>query len=305
MARTLLPPTTRGLVTTPQGAALFDPIVKFTEWIQARTEFIDGGLDAFLSSPVCNDSNGKALECNVVLFGAGYDTRALRYRHAHDDKINFMEVDLADVVEGKGKLYKKFQRENDPDWDVENKGSTLVPFNLNDCGGEAPKSLIGALRDAGLKEGVPTMFVWEAVLFYVDEDAVRNIMGELFDFAGPKGNAGAETMLCFTGEFVAVCDNIGGFIEPFSHLQFMVRATTDSLKPFVDVPFTSETNTWFSSRGVDLLQHRSRWGGAVHFALAASRGFVNNSDGTTTVSSSSKEREITGTLGKYVADKVG
>jgi len=32
----------------------------------------------------------------------------------------------------------------------------------------------------------------------VDEDAVRNIMGKLFDFAGPKANGGAETMLCFT-----------------------------------------------------------------------------------------------------------
>ena len=73
----------------------------------------------------------------------------------------------------------------------------------------------------------------------------------------------------------------------------------------MDVPFTSETNAWFSSRGVDLLQHRARWGGAVHFALAASRGFAKNSDGTATVLSSSKEREITGTLGKYVAGKVG
>ena len=44
--------------------------------------------------------------------------------------------------------------------------------------------------------------VWEAVLFYVDEDAVRNIMQELFNFC--KGGNGdgprAETMLCFTGK---------------------------------------------------------------------------------------------------------
>lgn len=43
----------------------------------------------------------------------------------------------------------------------------------------------------------------------------------------------------------------------------------DSLKPFVDVPFSNEARKFFNSNGMDLLQHRSRWGGAVHFALAA------------------------------------
>lgn len=88
---------TRSLVTTDTGANLFDPIIQFTEWIQARTEFIDEALDAFLESPVCKDSSGAPLECNVVLFGAGYDTRALRFRHAHDHKINLISNQLSRV----------------------------------------------------------------------------------------------------------------------------------------------------------------------------------------------------------------
>ena len=46
---------------------------------------------------------------------------------------------------------------------------------------------------------------------------------------------------------------------------------TDSLKPFVDVPFTSETDKFFKSIEADLIQHRARWGGAVHFATTVLR----------------------------------
>ena len=87
-----LPPTTRSLVTTEGDA--FGPIVKFTAWIQARYDCIDGGVKDFLTSSVYLDSKtGTAQECNILLFGAGHDTRALRYRHAHERRINFIEVD--------------------------------------------------------------------------------------------------------------------------------------------------------------------------------------------------------------------
>ena len=247
VAKHFLPKTTRGLVTTEAGAKLFDPIVQFTEWIEARTTFIDGGLEHFLTSPVCTDpETGEKLECNVVLFGAGYDTRALRYRHKHNNKANFFEVDLPSVCEGKSKLYQKFHDEIDPDWEIEKYGSRVIPLDLNTCGGESPVSLIEVLRKNGLKKNIPTFFVWEAVLFYVNESAIRNIMSDLFAFAQPGGNGDspkAETMLCFT----------------------------DSLKPFVDVPFSNEAHNFFDKNGLELLDHRSRWGGAVHFALTASR----------------------------------
>ena len=245
VAEKFLPPTTRGLVTTEGGSRLFDPIVKFTEWIQARTDFIDNAVDHFLTSPACTNESGNAVECNIVLFGAGYDTRSLRFRHAHDDKINFMEVDLPDVCAGKEKLYAKFRDEHDPTWDLEGKGPKLVPFDLNDCGGDSPVGIIDTLREkGGLQVGVPTLFVSEAVLFYVNEDAIRNMMPDIFQFCSPEGNNGAECMVCMT----------------------------DSLKPFVSVPFTNEASIFFDkTANMDLLEHRSRWGGAVHFCLAASR----------------------------------
>ena len=151
VAQELLPKATRGLVTTEAGASFLDPILKFAEWVQARTEFIDAALENFLSSPACHDAeNNEDLVCNVVLFGSGYDTRALRFRDRHSKNINFIEVDLPEVVEGKTKLYNRFQERTDPSWDFGDK-HTLVPFDLNECGGNVPKSLIKTLREQGSK----------------------------------------------------------------------------------------------------------------------------------------------------------
>lgn len=283
VADKLLPSNTRGLVTSEWGANLLDPILPFAEWIESRTQFIDESLDSFLSNPLCTDSQtGTKLECQVVLLGAGYDTRALRYRHKHGNAVNFMEVDLPSVVEGKSKLYEKFQREQDPDWDIEKYGSTFIPFDLNDAGGSNPTSLIETLRKSGLKKDVPTLLVSEAVLFYVNEDAIRNIMEDFTTFASEGGNGNserAETLICFT----------------------------DSLKPFVDVPFSNEARKWFNKNNMDLLQHRSRWGGAVHFALASSRRETNLK--TEEVLKPQKvdddTREISSIIGKHIHDKVG
>lgn len=286
IAQELLPKTTRGLVTSEAGAKLLDPILKFAEWIQARTEFIDESLENYLSSPACRDAEtGTDFECNVVLFGAGYDTRALRYRHEHSEKIHFVEVDLPEVVDGKRKLYKKFRDENDPTWDFEGDGKdgakhTLVPFDLNNCGGDSPTSLIETLRTEGkLEKNVPTLLVFEAVLFYVDESAVRNIMQELFDFTKLGGNGDdprAQGMICFT----------------------------DSLKPFLDVPFSNEARQFFASRGMDLLQHRARWGGAVHFALTAASRTKNDTSKMDTESEAAPEKD-NGIFVKHMEDRVG
>ena len=72
IALQLLPKSTRGVVE----AGLFDFTSNFLEWVAARTVFLNEGTDAFLSSPSCSD--GK--DCQIVIFGAGFDTRSIRYQ---------------------------------------------------------------------------------------------------------------------------------------------------------------------------------------------------------------------------------
>ena len=103
VAAKLLPRDTENLVTSEFSKKYLGPIKKFAEWISSRTAFIDSTLDSFL------DFN-KGSPCNVVLFGSGYDTRALRYRK--EPRANFYEVDLPSVIEGKEKLYQMYLRDH-------------------------------------------------------------------------------------------------------------------------------------------------------------------------------------------------
>eukprot|EP00520_Triparma_pacifica_P000662 CAMPEP_0118650162 /NCGR_PEP_ID=MMETSP0785-20121206/10099_1 /TAXON_ID=91992 /ORGANISM="Bolidomonas pacifica, Strain CCMP 1866" /LENGTH=943 /DNA_ID=CAMNT_0006542517 /DNA_START=61 /DNA_END=2889 /DNA_ORIENTATION=- len=221
-------PNTSGLVTSNYSKKLFQPIRKFAEWIASRTSFIDGTLDEFLAF-------NSGSPCNVVLFGSGYDTRALRYR-SHSNA-NFYEVDLPEVVEGKAKLYDNYLSKY-PDG-VDKKTSEFLGVDLNKYG---EGGLVGELKSIGLDPNLPTLFVWEAVLFYVNEKPKREIFKELYNFNKQEG------------------------ANPNSAVVF-----TDSLKPFVDVPFTSETDAFFKKLDADLIEHRSRWGGAVHFATTCPR----------------------------------
>ena len=113
----------------------------------------------------------------VVLFGAGYDTRSLRYEQQGLGGARFFEVDLPPVVAGKSRLHASWKERTDrPNAEL----PAYVPFDLNDClraaadggdGGDAARSassaLLSALRAAGLRDA-PTIFVFEAVLFYVE-----------------------------------------------------------------------------------------------------------------------------------------
>lgn len=261
VASTFLPPTTRGIVNTKEGAKLFTPIVQFTEWIQARTDFIDGGLNHFLTSPLCKSKDdGEPMPCNAILIGAGYDTRALRFRNKHGGKIKFFEMDLPDVCDGKQTLYDKFKKEQDPSLSQ----STLIPLDLN-VFDDPNVDFMKRLEEAGMDTSLPTFLCFEAVLFYVNENAINNLMSSIFKYAENPKNA--ELMLCMT----------------------------DSLKPAVDVPFTNAARNFFDNNGMELLEHRSRWGGAVHFALAGSRRYSFESE---------KKKLETGILGTHVHSRV-
>ena len=73
VASELLPSASRWLVSAPLARTVWAPALPKLEWIKQRTEFIDETLDSFLAA-------NAGASPQVVLIGAGYDTRALRYR---------------------------------------------------------------------------------------------------------------------------------------------------------------------------------------------------------------------------------
>lgn len=227
IAYQLLPPSTRDIIKILPKSG---PLVNFQEFIVSRTEFIDGAVDSFLQAVDDNKDSEANKRPQIVLFGAGYDTRSLRY----NGRADFFEVDLPDVVEGKGKLQQYWKSLKD---DKQNGDRIILPtkigFDLNDAADIEKPTLIETLTKAGLESDVPTLFIWEAVLFYVKPEAVMNIFEEVFRF-------GDNSAMCFV----------------------------DSLKPAVTTSFLHKAREFFDGYNLAVIDHNSRWGGAVHFAFA-------------------------------------
>ena len=216
----LLPVSTRWFIQS----GIIDFVAPWLEWIQARTEWLNSGMEAFLSSPSCAGDK----ECQVVIWGAGFDTRSLRYQKPG---LTFWEVDLPETIAAKRCVHERYKREVKPEIQL----PTLVGMDLNEC---ETSSLLARLEaEHGFKRGVPTLFISEAVLFYVNPKAIANLFGEVFDYGRT-----AEAMYSFT----------------------------DSMRPFVEGPFADEIRTFLEQQDAQLLEHAARWGGAVQFMHAVS-----------------------------------
>mmetsp|Transcript_76128 Transcript_76128/g.217398 ORF Transcript_76128/g.217398 Transcript_76128/m.217398 type:complete len:726 (-) Transcript_76128:1516-3693(-) len=226
VAYELLPESTRGFVS-PAAVGAWSAFLPFCDWIKARTEYLDMILTNFLGNHVEGEEPYQ-----VVVIGAGYDTRSLRRQGPN---VNFYEVDLPEIVDGKGRLYSKYTNAHPERSTL----PTMIGMDLDECRGDSGKpSIIDRLEEAGLKPGVPTMFTFEAVLFYLEPDAVQGLMNSLTEY-GQK----TETVIAFT----------------------------DSLKGLgVTKPFLPEVQPVFKERGFETLTHRAQWGGAVHFTSSVS-----------------------------------
>ena len=87
----------------------------------------------------------------------------------------------------------------------------------------------------GFDKSRPTLFISEAVLFYVEPAAIAKLFSELFAH-GKR----AEAQYCFT----------------------------DSMRPFVQGPFVDEIKPFLESQGAELLAHTS--GAAVTLGVGCS-----------------------------------
>mmetsp|Transcript_73806 Transcript_73806/g.123303 ORF Transcript_73806/g.123303 Transcript_73806/m.123303 type:complete len:779 (-) Transcript_73806:405-2741(-) len=212
----LLPASTRGVIS----AGALDFTLPLLEWVQSRTDWLDTGCNAFLSSPTCANADSQ-----IVIFGAGFDTRSIRYQR---DRLRVFEVDLPDTIEAKRCVHQRYKNSH-PGIRL----PTLVGWDLSEC---EHASLLSHLETAeGFRRDLPTMFISEAVMFYVPPRAIANLYFEIFSFG-----ATTEAMYSFT----------------------------DSMRPFVQGPFSDESASFFRKQGVELLAHTARWSGAVQFCHA-------------------------------------
>jgi methyltransferase (TIGR00027 family) len=98
----------------------------------------------------------------IVILGAGYDSRAYRFRKSLNGAVVF-EVDFPPTQEWK-KLRVKDVLGDLPErvrW-------VAMDFNQDD--------LLTKLREAGYSEDLPSFFIWEGVTYYLPESGVRGTL---------------------------------------------------------------------------------------------------------------------------------
>lgn len=167
-----------------------------TTYVPIRHRFIDDHLRSAL------DDGAE----QVVLLGAGYDTRAYRFADLLAGRPVY-EVDLAGISRAKSATIAK-HADIFPETNV-----VLVEIDFE------KENLEASLADAGFTVGARTFFTWEGVPMYLTRaavkatlDAVRNMSGagsviahdmwHLVDDPGPMGTARrvAPSALSFIGE---------------------------------------------------------------------------------------------------------
>lgn len=168
-ARRFLPSgfTVIGKSEIPEESALniFKNIVPgFHEFFLARTRYIDDCLQKYLVD---------GLEQFVIL-GAGYDSRAYRYKELMNS-IKIFEVDHpATQNVKKEKLYEIFQMLPDR--------VAYVPVDFH------KENVQDSLSANGYDDHLKTLFIWEGVTMYLDPEAVNETLSFVSENTG-KGSS--------------------------------------------------------------------------------------------------------------------
>lgn len=186
----------------------FEPIVqgmiRKKSWMffyfTARTKHIDYVLREEL----------KAGASQVVIMGAGFDTRAYRFHKAFP-KVRFFEVDLPTMSAAKRQLMGKKLA----DLPV-NVTYAPIDFNTQDLG--------EVLAKVGFQKNQKTFFIWEGVVYYLDPAAVESTLqfiaknaapgsSVLFDYLPPSVVNGTHTKNPYAK---IVADYVRKLGEPFT-----------------------------------------------------------------------------------------
>ncbi len=159
IAEHMLRDEVKPLVLTPEGRAFFldkmaNPyILGMLDYIPLRTRAIDSHVQ---------DCLAKGLR-QLVILGAGYDTRAYRLEGL-PGKVKVFEVDAAETQEDKkAKLSSRFGQ---------------LPAHVTFLALDLAKDDLAAnLRQAGFDSSLLTLFIWEGVTYFLDVQAVEHTLG--------------------------------------------------------------------------------------------------------------------------------
>jgi methyltransferase (TIGR00027 family) len=145
----------------------------------------------------------------VVIVGAGYDTRAIRFeKKIIDTNVDVYEVDLPALLEYKNKTI------------TSNLQKYVNRVKLTPCNFQTG-SLLDALKSNGFNTDKPTYFLCEGITYFLTEQCITNI------FESIKSNMRSSVQIVFDYDFK---DFVGGNVS-FYGAPELYRLTNDIGEP--------------------------------------------------------------------------
>jgi methyltransferase (TIGR00027 family) len=191
------------------------------EYVMARTRF----FDRFFF---------QALENNIpqiVLLGAGYDTRACRFQD-HIQETRIFELDAPATQRVKRRC---FERANIA---VPRQLSFIpISFNRDDLG--------PALFEAGFDKNQKTLFIWEGVTMYLTAETIDSIL----DFISRNSAAGSTVV--FDYAYRSVVEGTGDYYGA----RPVVKAVTLLGEPYRFGIGQGKIESFLAARGFEIITH--------------------------------------------------
>lgn len=117
----------------------------------------------------------------VVILGAGFDSRAYRF-HEQYPRVHFFEIDLPATSKDKQNRVQKIL-EGNPDW------VTYVPIDFN------TQTLDEVLTTAGFTKNQKTFYLWEGVTYFISGTGVVNTLKFIAEHSAPGSQLVFDYML--------------------------------------------------------------------------------------------------------------
>jgi methyltransferase (TIGR00027 family) len=193
------------------------------EYILARTVFFDN---------VFIDALNKNIP-QIVLLGAGYDTRAYRFTKLNN-ATKIIELDIATTQNRKKKCLKKAQI------DIP-KHVTLVPIDFN------KESLKDVLEKAGYENNQKTLLIWEGVSYYLEPESVDATL----EFV--KNSSHNESVIAFDYAISISEENINNYYGVKEFIQTWKKHRSG--EPFRFAIEEGKIDSFLEQRGLKIVDH--------------------------------------------------
>jgi len=193
------------------------------EYTLARTVFFDS---------VFTDALNKNIP-QIVLLGAGYDTRAYRFARLNNGTRIF-ELEIAPTLNRKKKYLKKVKIDFP-------KHAILVPIDFNN------ESLRNVLENAGYDSNQKTLFMWEGVSYYLEPDSVDATLEFIKNFSHDESVIAFDYAISISGENVNNYYGAKEFTETWRKRR--------SGEPFRFTVSEGKIESFLKQRGLKMVKH--------------------------------------------------